>query len=68
MSNILTTQEVAEELKVTILSVYSYIREGTLRAYKMGGHSKRRHWRVKRADLDTFITNKEAGTEHAEAN
>lgn len=55
MRNILTTRQVAEELGVKIGAVYSYIREGTLKAYKIGGYSKRRHWRIKRTDFEAFI-------------
>ena len=55
MRNILTTRQVAEELGVKIGAVYSYIREGTLKAYKIGGYSKRRHWRIKRTDFEVFI-------------
>jgi len=55
LRNILTTRQVAEELGVKIGAVYSYIREGTLKAHKIGGYSNRRHWRIKAKDLETFI-------------
>lgn len=60
MRNILTTRQVAEELGVKIGAVYSYIKEGTLRAYKIGGYSKRRHWRIKVTDLESFINGRGA--------
>jgi len=31
------------------------LREGTLRGFKLGGHSERRHWRIKQQDLEAFI-------------
>lgn len=61
MRNILTTRQVAEELGVAIGAVYSYIREGTLKAHKIGGYSSRRHWRIKVRDLETFIDRGGAG-------
>lgn len=60
MRTILTTRQVAEELGVKIGAVYSYIREGSLKAYKIGGYSKRRHWRIKVADLEAFINGRGA--------
>jgi len=57
LKTILTTRQVAEELGVQIGAVYGYIREGTLKAHKIGGDSSRRHWRVKRTDLEAFINN-----------
>lgn len=57
MRTILTTRQVAEELGVTIGAVYGYIKEGTLKAHKIGGFSKRRHWRIKVTDLEEFIGN-----------
>ena len=55
MRNILTTKQVAEELGVTVGTVYGYINNKTLKAHKIGGYTKRRHWRVKVVDLDSFI-------------
>ena len=52
---ILTTHQVAEQLGVSLTTVYSYIYEDKLKAYKMGGYSKRRHWRIKESDLELFI-------------
>ena len=39
----------------------SYIKNGTLKAHKIGGYSKRRHWRIKTTDLESFINNGGAG-------
>jgi len=55
LKTILTTRQVADELGVQIGAVYSYIREGTLKAHKIGGYSNRRHWRIKVKDLEAFI-------------
>ena len=60
MKSILTTRQVAKELGVRIGAVYGYIREGTLQAYKIGGYSKRRHWRIKIVDLEAFINSRGA--------
>jgi len=60
LKTILTTRQVAEELGVKIGAVYSYIREGTLKAHKIGGYSKRRHWRIKAIDLESFINGRGA--------
>lgn len=60
---ILTTRQTAKELGVSLTTVYSYIYEGKLKAHKLGGYSKRRHWRIKEEDLEAFINNgQEAGT------
>ncbi len=42
--------EVEEMLQVTKRTLYSYIKDGRLRATKIG-----REWRVKHADLQAFI-------------
>lgn len=46
----LTAKEVASTLKLNILTVYEYIRNGKLRAIKFG-----RSYRVEEKDLDKFI-------------
>lgn len=46
----LTAKEVANTLKLNILTVYEYIRNGKLRAIKFG-----RSYRVEEKDLDRFI-------------
>ena len=46
----LTAKEVANTLKLNILTVYEYIRNGKLRAIKFG-----RSYRVEEKDLDKFI-------------
>ena len=46
-----TIEEVAEMLKVAYLTVYRWIQSGKLVAYKAG-----KQYRIKKADLDSFIT------------
>jgi len=46
-----TTEEVAKMLKVAYLTVYRWIQDGKLKAYKAG-----KQYRVKKEDLDSFIT------------
>ncbi len=45
-------QEVAKMLKVAYLTVYRWIQAKKLNAYKAG-----KQYRIKKADLDTFIEN-----------
>ena len=47
---ILTVQEVADELKVSIEQVRAWIRENRLAAYKLG-----REYRVRRSMLNIFL-------------
>ena len=45
-----TIEEVAEILHMTRRSIYSYVKEGKLKAVKMG-----RFWRVSQKNLEEFI-------------
>jgi len=47
-----TLDEVADILKVTKRTLYSYVKEGKLTAVKMG-----KYWRVSEENLQTFISN-----------
>lgn len=49
----LTTQEVADILKLNILTIYEYIRSGELQAIKLG-----RNYRIEEINLDKFISAK----------
>ncbi len=49
-----TIDEVAKLLKVAYLTVYRWIQSGKLTAYKAG-----KQYRVKKEDLDRFITSYE---------
>lgn len=46
----LTAKDVADLLKLNVLTVYGYIRKGRLKASKFG-----RNYRIEEKDLDTFI-------------
>ena len=50
MEALLTTQEVANILKVTVRTVYSLLESGELQGVKVG-----RVWRVSEDDLQAFI-------------
>jgi putative molybdopterin biosynthesis protein len=47
-----TIEEVAKMLKVAYLTVYRWIQDGKLVAFKAG-----KQYRVKKEDLDSFVTN-----------
>jgi len=49
-----TIEEVAEMLKVVYLTVYRWIQDGKLKAYKAG-----KQYRINKTDLDRFITSYE---------
>ena len=49
-SEFLTVQEVAEFLRLSVLTIYKYIREEKLQAIEFGGH-----YRVQRDSLNEFI-------------
>ena len=55
-----TLEEVADILKVTRRTLYSYVKEGKLQAVKMG-----KYWRVSEQSLQNFIA---VGTEVSDAN
>ncbi len=50
MDELLTVAEVAEMLRVSTMTVYRLIRTGELPAVRVG-----RNYRVRRADLDTYL-------------
>jgi putative molybdopterin biosynthesis protein len=45
-----TIKEVSELFKVAYLTVYRWIKEGKLEAYKLG-----KQYKIKKADIDKFI-------------
>ena len=49
-NDFMTVHEVAEMLRLSVLTIYKYIKEGSLEAVEFGGH-----YRVSHASLDTFI-------------
>ena len=52
---LLTTEEIAGELKYHIETVRKWIREGKLKATKIN----RKEYRVKRSDLEKFLAEKD---------
>ncbi|MEI6144326.1 MAG: helix-turn-helix domain-containing protein [Candidatus Berkelbacteria bacterium] len=46
----ITVEEVANILNVTKMTIYRYIKKGTISAYKVG-----RDYRIKKEDFDDFI-------------
>lgn len=46
----LTAEEVAEILKVNIMTIYRYIKAGKLRAYKLG-----KNFRIEKNEFETFL-------------
>lgn len=45
-----TIKEVAEILKVAYLTVYRWVKDGKIEAYKLG-----KEYRIKKDDLDKFV-------------
>lgn len=71
MEKLLTTRQVADILQVAKLdTVYRYIASGKLKARKLGGYCKKRHWRIKLEDLEAFVNGNNrqagAGSQHTE--
>jgi excisionase family DNA binding protein len=50
LSDLLTVQQVMEQLQVADETVYRYIRSGSLKAVRSGGL-----WRISRESLATFL-------------
>jgi excisionase family DNA binding protein len=48
--DVYTPKEIATTLKLTEKTVLDYLREGKLPGMKVG-----KHWRIRRADFDTFL-------------
>lgn len=51
-TNFLTVQEVSELLRLSVLTIYKYIKAGKLTALEFGGH-----YRISKASLNSFIDN-----------
>lgn len=52
----LTVQEVASFLRFSVLTIYKYIKEGSLEAVEFGGH-----YRISKNSLEKFITEHKVG-------
>ncbi len=55
----LTVQEVADFLRLSVLTIYKYIKEGQLEAVEFGGH-----YRVQKDSLTKFIEEHIVGGSH----
>lgn len=54
--NFLTVEEVAKILRLSVLTIYKYIRDQKLQALVFGGH-----YRIEKYQLDKFIKNHRFG-------
>lgn len=61
MKVILNTRQAASRLGIHINTVYQYIHSGILKAHKIGGSTKRRHWRIYEEDLLAFVNGHSIG-------
>lgn len=53
---LLTVNQVAARLGVTIYSVRRYLGDGRLKGFKLGGNGKsNRPWRIRECDLEAFM-------------
>lgn len=50
---IYTLEEIAQLLQVTRRTIYTWVKDGKLKAFKVG-----RGWRVTREELDTFLNSR----------
>jgi len=53
---LLKVEQVADELQVKRTTVRTWIRNGSLKATLLGPAGKRREYRVRRTDLDAFVS------------
>ena len=61
MSGLLTIREVANILKLNRRTIFRYIKDGKLKAQKIGDAANS-HYRIKQADLDDFLKGAGGGT------
>lgn len=54
MTDILTVDQVAQELQVNPKTVYQWIKEKRLKATNIGTRTKA-NWRIRRQDLNEFL-------------
>jgi excisionase family DNA binding protein len=50
MKEFYTAQELAEKLRVNIMTIYRYIKAGKLKAYKIG-----KEFRIDKKEFDNFL-------------
>jgi excisionase family DNA binding protein len=54
MTEMLTVEQVAQELQVNVKTVYQWIKSKRLKATNIGTKTKA-NWRITRKDLDEFL-------------
>ena len=54
MADILTVEQVAQELQVNVKTVYQWIKDKRLKATNIGTKRKA-NWRIERRDLEEFL-------------
>ena len=47
-----TAQELADKLRVNIMTIYRYIKAGKIKAYKIG-----KEFRIEKKEFETFLNN-----------
>ena len=57
---VLTVREVASRLRVSEWTVADWLRTGRLRGYRVGG--KRAGWRIREADLNQYVAERQAAS------
>ncbi|MFH1656347.1 MAG: helix-turn-helix domain-containing protein [Candidatus Nealsonbacteria bacterium] len=50
IKNFYTTEELAKELRVNIMTIYRYIKSGKLKAYKIG-----KEFRIDKEEFNNFL-------------
>lgn len=58
-SSVMTIEEVAEYLKMKVVTIYKHAQEGKIPAFKVGSK-----WRFKKETIDEWIKNQEKQSEH----
>jgi len=47
-----TAKEIADKLKLNVMTIYRYIKSGKLKAYKLG-----KEFRIEKQEFDDFLNN-----------
>jgi len=54
-NELLTIQQAADLIGVHYNTMYRWIITGQIKAFKPGGFKKKRHWRIRREELDAVM-------------
>ena len=54
MQNVYTLQEIEQLIKIPVVTLRTYLRDGKLKGLKIG-----RHWRITEEQLEEFLKSKE---------